>query len=104
MAADGIYLINKDNTWSILLRLIEKIANSRCSNSDEHLDKICSRDRKERYACFTSNCASQKRLSCSGRAEQQYSSGDFPAKPLEFRRLFQKFDNFLKLDFCFITP
>jgi len=53
MASDGVYLIDENDTRRMLLALHEKIAHARSADAYKHLDKVGTRNRKERNARFT---------------------------------------------------
>ena len=57
-----IDLINEDDTGRVLLGLLKQIADTRCADADEHLDKIRPGDGEERHAGFPCNRLGQQRL------------------------------------------
>src|SRR5579863_9615368 len=63
LTPDRIDLVDEDDAWRALFRLLEEIADARCADADEHLDEIGARDREERDACLAGDCAREQRLS-----------------------------------------
>ena len=59
LATNRINFVYKDDTWGVLFRLCEKITHTRSTNTNEHLYKVRTRNRKEWYPCFTSNSFSK---------------------------------------------
>ena len=76
LSADGVDLVDKDNAGRVLLRLVKEVADTRRTYADEHLYKIRTRNREERYACLARDCAREKGFTCSGRAYEQYALGN----------------------------
>merc|ERR1719324_1048183 len=58
------------------LGLLEKVPHTGGSHSDEHLDKLGSRDGEERHAGLTRDGLGQQSLSGSGRADEEDTLGD----------------------------
>ena len=69
--SDGINLIDEDDARRILLRLVEQVADTGRADTDEHLHKIRSSQREERHLRLPGNRLCQKRLSGSGRTDQE---------------------------------
>jgi hypothetical protein len=40
MTTDRIDLVDEDDRWGVLLRLLEEIADPRSADADEHLDEV----------------------------------------------------------------
>jgi len=55
LTSDGIDLIDEDDAWGVFFRLLEHIANPGCTNTDEHLDEIGTRNGEEGHLGFTGN-------------------------------------------------
>ena len=68
---DGVDLIDKYNTGSLLLCLLEQVTHTGCADTDEHLHEIRTRQREERYFRLSGNCLRQQSLTGSWRAYQQ---------------------------------
>lgn len=56
--------------------LLEQVADSRCSNTNKHLNKLGTRDAEEGYTSLASNGLGQEGLSCSWGTHQQHSLGN----------------------------
>src|SRR5262245_13859413 len=102
MTPNRVDFIDKDDAGSILLSLLEQVADAACSDADEHLYEVRTRNREERHVGFAGNCTSQQGLASSGRANEQDALWNASAKLLELLRLPQEFDNLPQLFFCFI--
>src|SRR5688572_17799442 len=96
MAADRVYLIDKDYARRVLFPLFEEVAHTARTNADEHFDEIGARDREERDVGLTGDGLSQQCLTCSRRPHHQNALRDLAAELLEFLRIFQKFDDLLQ--------
>ena len=66
-SANGVNLINKYDTGSVLLRLLEKISDTGCAHAHIQFNKIGTGKGKERHMCFSCHRLCQKRLTCTGR-------------------------------------
>ena len=95
LTADCIYLIDENNAWRVRLALFKKVADSRCSDTDKHFDKIRTAHAEKWHPCLTGNSPCQKRFSGTRRPDKEGALGDFTAKTLKFARIFQKIYNFL---------
>src|SRR5439155_10557212 len=80
MAADRIDLVDEDDAGRVLLALLEKVADARRTDSDEHLDEVRSADREEGHVGFAGDRAREQRLARSGRAHQQDAFGNASPK------------------------
>ena len=70
-APKAVQLIDEDDARLCLACLLEEVANTGCTDADEHLDELGARDRKERHACLTCNCARQQRFAGTRRPHKQ---------------------------------
>ena len=95
MTSDGVDFVDEDDAGSVLLALLEQIANAAGADADEHLDEVRTGDREERNVGFTGDCAGQQGLTGSRRSDQQHALGNASAELLEFLRLAQELDNLL---------
>ena len=102
MAADGVNFIDEDDAGGILLALLEQVADAAGADADEHFDEVGTGNREERNVGFAGNGASEKSLARSRRADEQNALGNASAEFLEFLRVFQEIDNFVKLFLGFI--
>src|SRR6516162_5535092 len=62
MAANRVDLIDEDDAWSVLLRLLEHVAHARSTDADEHLDEVGPRDGEEGNLGFPGDGAREQRL------------------------------------------
>ena len=102
MTADGVDLVDKNDTRGVFLALLEKVANAAGADADEHLDKIGTRNREKRNVRFARDGLGQQGLTRSRRAHHQNALRDLAAELLKFLRVFQKFDDLLQLFLGFI--
>jgi hypothetical protein len=70
--------------------LLEKVAHAGRADTDEHLDEVGARDREERHAGLTGNCACEERLTRTGRPVQEHALGDPCAERLELLRVLEE--------------
>src|SRR5699024_10924508 len=56
LTTNSINLINKYNTRCIFLCVFKQIMHQASTDPNEHLNKVRNANRKERCACFASNC------------------------------------------------
>src|SRR5579871_3057367 len=99
MTAYGIDFIDKDDAGRVLFALFEQIADTAGADAHEHFHEVRSGNRKEGYAGFSRDSASEEGFPGSGRADEQDAFGNAPAELLELLRLAEKFDDFLELLF-----
>ena len=93
----GVNLVDKDDTRSLGLSLLEEVANARATHTHEHLYEVRTRHREEGYASLTSHSLSQQRLTRSWRAYQQSALGYLTTQVGIFLRILQEVNNFLHL-------
>ena len=90
---NGIDLIDKDDTRSVFLRILKKIADTGSADTDEHLDEIRSGDRKERNSRLTGNRLREKCLTGSRRSYQDHALRDPGTDIRIFLRIFQEIND-----------
>src|SRR5690606_13535007 len=91
MTADGIYLVDEDDAWRILLGLVKHIAHAACADANEHLDEIGTGNREERHIRFAGDGPGKQGLAGAGRADQQHAARNLAAEALELLRIAQEF-------------
>ena len=101
-ASHSINLVDKHDTRRVLFRLLEHVAHTRCTDTDEHLNEVRTRDCEERHAGLTGHGTRQKRLTSPGRPHQQSAFRDLAAKAGEFLRIAQELDDLFKVFLGFI--
>ena len=102
MAADSVDFVDEDDAGSVLLALLEQVADAACAHADEHLDEVRTRDAEERHVGFAGDRARQQGLAGSGRPDQQHALRNAAAQLLELLRLAQELDDLLQLFLGFI--
>ena len=103
MAANGVNFVDEDDARRVLLALLEQIAHAAGAYADEHFHEIGARDGEEWNVGFAGNRACQQSFSRSRRPDEQHAFGDASAKLLEFLRIFQEIDDFVKLFLGFVN-
>ncbi len=102
MAADGVDFVDEDDAGRVLLGLLEHVADAACTDTDEHFDEVRTGNREERHIGFTGHGAGEKRLTGTGRTDEQHAARNATAKTLELLRIAQEFDDFFKVLLGFI--
>src|SRR5262245_42976324 len=102
MAADRVDLVDEHDAGSVLLPLLEQVADARRADADEHLDEVRAADREERYVRFAGDRAREQRLARSRRPHQQNALGNASAELLELLRLLEELDDLLQFFFCLV--
>ncbi len=92
MTADCIDLVDKDDARRVLLRLLEHVADTTGTDTDEHLDEIRTGNGEERHLGFTCNRLGQQRLTSAGRADHQHTTRNATAETLKLARITQELD------------
>ncbi len=85
---DGVDFVDKNDARRLLFALNEQIANTRCTDADEHFYEIGTTDGEERDPGFARDGASQQGLASSRRPHEQTSFGNSAAEFREFFRIF----------------
>jgi len=70
LPTNGINFIYKNQAGRMFFSLIKEISDSGGTNSNKHLDKIRTTDRKERHISFTGHGSGQQSLACSRSSNQ----------------------------------
>ena len=104
LASDRIDLIDEDDARRRLLRLFKEVTHARCADTDKHLNKIRSADRKELHARLTGNCLCKKRLARARRPKEQNPLRNPCPEFVEFIRRLQEFDHFFEFLLRLICP
>ena len=86
----GVDLVDEDDTWRLLLGLLEEVSYSRSTHSDKHLNEVRSRDRKEWHICLARYGLRQQRLTSSWRAYKQSTLRDLCSQLLIFLRVLEE--------------
>src|SRR5262249_17436491 len=99
MPAHRVDFVDKDNAGCILLTLLEHISDAACTDADEHLAKIGTRDREEGDVRLAGDGGGEQRLAGAGGTYEQPTLRDLAPQPLKFLRVLQVFDDLLELLF-----
>ena len=94
MAADRVDLIDEDEARSVLLSLLEHVANARGAHADEHLDEIRSADGEEWHVGFAGDRPREERLAGSRRPDHEDALRDASAQLLKFLWILKELDEF----------
>ncbi len=97
LATDRVDLVDEDDARRVALGLVEQVADARCADADEHLDELGARDREERHAGLTRDCAGHERLAGAGRSDEKHASRDPRAQRVELLGVLQELDDLLEL-------
>ena len=97
VTSDGVDLVDEDDAGSVLLALLEQVADAGCADADEHLDEVRTGDGEERNVGLAGDCAGQQGLAGSRRPDEQDALGDAAAEALELLRLAEELDDLLEL-------
>ena len=90
VATDRVDLVDEDDGRSVLLGLLEQVADAAGADADEHLDEVRAGDRVERHGRLAGDGAGQQRLAGAGRAVQQDALGDLGTDGLELGGLLEE--------------
>ena len=96
LLADGIDLIDKDDARSLFLGLLKQVAYLGGTAADKHLDKLRTRNTKERHACLTGNGLGEQGFTGTRRANKESTARQLGTDLLVALRLLQKIDDLLK--------
>ena len=96
--ADGVDLVDEDDARSLLLGLLEEVADTRGAHADEHLHEIRTRNREERHVGLARDGLGQQGLAGSRRAYQQRALRNLGAQLLVFVGLFEEVHDLHDLD------
>ena len=99
-----IYLVDEYNRRCFLFGLSERIANTACTYTHEHFDKVGTTHREERSTRFACYCLCQQRLTCSRRTYKQCALWYLATQLGVFLRVLQELYNLLYFLLCaFLT-
>ena len=96
LLADGINLIDKDDTRGLFLGLLKQVANFSGTAADEHLNKLRTRNTKERHARLAGHSLGKQGFTSTRRADKQSTTRQLGADLLVALRLLQKVNDLLE--------
>ena len=102
MATDRVNLIDKDQTRSMLLALLEHVAHPAGTNAHKHFHKVRSTNREEWHIRLTCNSTGKEGLTCSWRAYHEDALGNGSTECLKLAWIAKKIDNLKELLFGFL--
>ena len=97
LTSHSIDLIDKDDRRGLGLGLLKEVAHAAGTDAHEHLDKVGTRNAKERYARFAGNSLGQQRLTGARRAHEQYTTRNLGAQLAVAIRIAQEVADLLEL-------
>ncbi|KAI6764858.1 hypothetical protein HG531_012745 [Fusarium graminearum] len=103
LASNSIKLVDKDNGRGLVLGGSEELTDSLGTNANKDLVKLTTRHVEERNTGFTGNGSSKKRLTGTGRTNQEDTLGKLGTEVAKLLRVLQKFDDFLEFFLGFIA-
>ena len=83
VSAHSVDLVNENDTWRVLLALVEQVPYPGGSYTHKHLHKIGTADGKERHAGLTRDSFGQKGFTCAWRTHEQDSLWYLATEPLK---------------------
>ena len=103
LATDRVDLVNEDDTWRMLFRVFEHVANTGRTDTDKHFHEVGTRNREERHLGLAGNGFGEQRFTGTRRTDHQHAARDTPAQLLEFGGVTQEVDQLLDFFLGFIT-
>ena len=102
LTSHGIDLIDEDDRRGLGLGLLKEVTHTAGADTYEHLDKVGTRDAKERHARLAGNGLGQQRFTGARRANQQHATRDLGAQLAIAIRIAQKVTDLLELLDCLV--
>ena len=102
--ADGIDLVDEDDTRCLLCSLTEQITHLGSTHTDEHLYKLGTGNREEWHVSLTGHSTRDQRLACSRRANEQCTFGQTGTQSRVFPRIVEEVDEFLERRLGLVLP
>ena len=103
LTTDSVDLVDEDDARRGFLCLLEHVAHTRRTDTDEHFHKVGTGDGEERYFSFARDGSRQQGFAGTGAAHQQNAARDTTAKLLKLTGVAQKFNQLGNFFFCFIA-
>mmetsp|Transcript_123087 Transcript_123087/g.193193 ORF Transcript_123087/g.193193 Transcript_123087/m.193193 type:complete len:205 (+) Transcript_123087:859-1473(+) len=100
LPANRIDFVKKNNAWCIFLGLTEEVANTRSTNTNEHLHKFRTRCANEGDARLPCDRTCHKSLACARWPLHDHAFGDLCANRSILGRILQKVHNFSQFLLC----
>ncbi|MNG98035.1 hypothetical protein D3C79_571620 [compost metagenome] len=97
VATDGVDFVDEDDARRVFLGLLEHVADTAGTDTDEHLDEVGTGDGEERHLGLTSDGLGQQGLTGTRRANHQHATRDTTTQTLELARIAQEFNQLANL-------
>ena len=97
LTSHGIDLVDKDDRRGLGLGLLKEVTHAAGADTHEHLDKVGTRDAKERHARLAGNGLGQQRFTGARRAHQQHATRDLGTQLAIAVRVAQEVTNLFEL-------
>ena len=96
---ERVELIDEDDARGLVLGLVEEIADSRGTNTDEHLDKLRAAQTEKGHAGFTGDRTRQQGLAGPRRADEEHALGNPAADARVFFWILEELDDLAQFFF-----
>jgi hypothetical protein len=93
LTAHGVDLVDEDDAGSVLLALLEQVADPAGADTDEHLDEVTAGDGEERHPGLAGDGSGEEGLAGSRRPHQQHALGDATAEAGELAGILEELDD-----------
>ena len=103
LTADRINFVDEDDAGRILLSVLEHVANTSGTDTDEHFNEVGTGNRKEGNLGFAGDGFGQKSLTGTRRADEQHTARNTTAQSLIAARILEVVHNFGHFFFGFIA-
>jgi len=104
LPAYRINFVYKDDAGAVSLGLIKQVTHTAGTDTHKHLNKFGTRNAEKWNTGFTTDSFREKRFTCSRMAYEQHAFRNTRTKLDKLFRVFQKFNDFAKFFFGFISP
>ncbi len=92
-AADRVDFVDEDDAGACLLGLLEHVAHTGCTDTDEHFHEVRARDGEEGHTRLARDRAGKQGFCRARRADQQRAFRNLAAETAELLRVAQEFDD-----------
>ena len=93
-ATDCVNLVDKNYARSVLFSLGKEVTDARSADSNEHFNKLRTRNAKEWHIGLASHSSRQQSFTCAWRPDQQNALRNARAHTRELFREFKKLNDF----------
>ncbi len=103
MATNGVDLVDEDDARGVLLGLLEHVAHTAGTDTDEHFHEVRTGNGEERHLRLAGDGLGKQGLTGTGRANHQHATRDTAAQALELARVAQELDQLADLFLGFVA-